>query len=343
MFEIIDPLTTVNYDDTLLSTPGASFFHTSAWARVLAESFGYAPHYFAKKTGERFSVLVPFMEINSFLTGKRGISLPFSDHCDPIMPNDNSLFAFFNHAIGYGNRRGWKYLELRPSNALPEGIQASQVFLSHTIDLSINSKEILSGFRSNTRSDIKKAIRSDVTVAFGGNAEFMEQYYRLHSLTRKHHGIPPQPLSFFRKLLEHVVSSGNGQIGLAYHGQHIIAGAVFCSFGKQALYKYAASDKNFQNAKPNNLILWEAVQKYSSMGYDSLCLGRTDTENKGLIHFKRGWAGRESTSEYCKYDLKQSIYMKQNSKLHGFHNKLFSNMPLPLLRLAGDLLYKHIG
>ena len=76
MFKIIDPLTAVNYDEMLLSTPGASFFHTSAWARVLVESYRYTPIYFAEISNDQLSTLVPLMEIRSVLTGNRGVSLP---------------------------------------------------------------------------------------------------------------------------------------------------------------------------------------------------------------------------------------------------------------------------
>ena len=343
MFEIINPLTYVNYDEMLLSTPGASFFHTSAWARVLVESYGYKPRYFAARAGDCFSALVPLMEIESFLTGKRGVSLPFSDYCDPILLNDDALLSFVNQAIGLGKRQGWKYLELRPSKALPSGILGSHVFLRHTVDIAKDENQLLSSFRGNTRTAIRKATKSGVTIAFGGNAAFMDDYYRLHSITRKKHGLPPQPLSFFRKLLEHVIESGNGQIGLAFHGQNVIAGAVFCNFGRQVVYKYCASDKNFEYTSSNNLVLWEAIRLYAATGYDSLCLGRTDIENKGLILFKRGWAAQESTIAYCKYDMKQNSYIKDKSMLSVYHNKIFSNMPIPLLNLTGSLLYRHTG
>jgi hypothetical protein len=45
--EIIDPTNFPNWDELLLSTPGYSFFHSSAWARVLKDSYGYTPWYFA--------------------------------------------------------------------------------------------------------------------------------------------------------------------------------------------------------------------------------------------------------------------------------------------------------
>ena len=86
----LNPLKYPKWDETLLNTEGSSFFHTSNWARVLHESYNYTPLYFAELQDNRFSHLIPIMEVNSLLTGKRGVSLPFTDNC-PIIMDDPSI------------------------------------------------------------------------------------------------------------------------------------------------------------------------------------------------------------------------------------------------------------
>ncbi len=75
---IIDPLTYPGWDQLMLKTDSCSFFHTSHWARVLNESYNYTPVYFTaiNDTGG-ISALIPCMEVNSRITGKRGVSIPF--------------------------------------------------------------------------------------------------------------------------------------------------------------------------------------------------------------------------------------------------------------------------
>jgi len=70
--EILNPLTYPNWDDLLLTHADYSFFHTTAWARVLHESYGYEPLYFTATENGRLSALIPVMEVNSFITGKPG-------------------------------------------------------------------------------------------------------------------------------------------------------------------------------------------------------------------------------------------------------------------------------
>jgi hypothetical protein len=52
---------------------------------VLVDSYGFTPHYFLDFEGGMIAVALPVMEIKNFGAGKRGVSLPFSDFCDPLV------------------------------------------------------------------------------------------------------------------------------------------------------------------------------------------------------------------------------------------------------------------
>jgi hypothetical protein len=82
----INPLDYPDWDDLLLKSGDPSFFHTSTWARVIVESYGYQPVYFVRWENTRLSSVMPFMDISSRLTGRRGVSLPFTDYCNPFKP-----------------------------------------------------------------------------------------------------------------------------------------------------------------------------------------------------------------------------------------------------------------
>ena len=89
--------------------------------------------------------------------------------------------------------------------------------------------------------------------------------------------------------------------------------------------------------------MWEAIKWYCENGYESFCFGRTKPENKGLMQFKSGWGAEQNILPYYKYDLRREAFVEDNPKLTGIHNKIFGKMPIPLLRLAGQLLYPHMA
>ena len=199
------------------------------------------------------------------------------------------------------------------------------------------------GFKDSARRNIKKANREGVEARIFNTLDSVKEFYRLNSLTRREHGLPPQPYGFFRSLHQHAISKDHGFVALASHQGKSIAGAVFLHSGKKALFKYGASDRKDQNLRGNNLVMWEAVKWYSQNGYRSLHLGRTEPENEGLIQFKAAWGATEHPLSYYRYDLRKNAFVSGSSKVSGLHNMIFRRMPLPLLNTAGKWLYRHAG
>jgi hypothetical protein len=341
--QIINPIEYKGWDNLILSHPDYSFFHSSAWARVLSESYGYTPIYFTVFQDGKLSALIPLMEVNSFLTGKRGVSLPFTDYCDPIMNGNFRFNDLLNDVIAYGKKCGWKSLELRGRNSLLPLTSSSLTYLGHILNLSDKEDQIFSSFRDSTKRNIKKAVKEGVEVKIHYSLESVKEFYRLNSMTRKFHGLPPQPFNFFKKIYDHVISKDLGFAILASINQKNIAGAIYFNFGEKSLYKYGASDLQYQHLRANNLVMWEGIKWYSQNGFKSLCFGRTEPENQGLIQFKSGWGTTDQQINYYRYDLKKGSFVSGSSKVLGFHNKIFKNMPIPILKKVGSILYKHIG
>jgi lipid II:glycine glycyltransferase (peptidoglycan interpeptide bridge formation enzyme) len=216
-------------------------------------------------------------------------------------------------------------------------------YIGHVLDLSQSQGQVFSNFRDSTRRNVKKAMKEGVEVKLDRSLESVKEFCRLNCMTRKEHGLPPQPFHFFKKIYDHVISKNLGMVVLASLNQENVAGAIYFHFGMKAVFKYGASDKKFQNLRANNLVMWEAMRWYSQNGYKSLCLGRTEFENQGLIQFKSGWGTTEQPIHYYQYDFKKGSFVRGSSKVTGFHNKIFRNIPIPISNKIGALLYKHVG
>lgn len=340
---IINPLDFQEWDKLILAKKTSSFFLSSNWAKVLFESYHYRPVYFTILKENKISTVVPCMEVKSAFTGKRGVSLPFTDYCEFIGEDKAELWEVINYIFAYGKDAGWKTIELRSGNCLYDFFPPSSFYYSHTLTLSDNDKQIFSNFRDSTRRNIKKAAKEGVTVKICNSKEFLDEFYRLNCMTRRDHGLPPQPYYFFSKIYEHVISKNLGIIVLAEYKNKNIAGAVFFHFRDKAIFKYGASDKGYLNLRANNIVMWEAIKWYARNGFKELSFGRTEAENYGLLQFKKGWGGKEHPIEYYKYNIKNEAFVKDTPKVSEMQNMVFHNMPISLLKIAGSLLYKHIG
>lgn len=342
--EIINPLYLPGWDDFVASQPAGSFFHTSSWARVLSESYGYLPTYFVEIENGNLKALLPVMEIKSLLTGRRGVSLPFSDYADPFAQNEKQYKALVKRAVQHGKQAGWKTMEIRGGGYPWAGKEKSSVFLGHRLSLSGTESEIHAGFRMNMRRNISRALKEGVNVEMSNSPEAVEAYYRLHCITRKGHGIPPQPRIFFRKIQEHVLHRNMGFVALATYRKSTVAGIVLFHHGNKAIYKFGASNEVGKQSRANILVMWEAIRHYRQKGYTEFCFGRTENSNKGLREYKLGYGASEYELPYYKYDLfgDCAVSSKTNGAL-GRMERCYQKVPIPISRIIGSLLYRHMG
>jgi len=332
-----------DWDQTLGEQTGASFFHGSAWARTLQDSYGYsAVYHVLRGPGRRWSIL-PLMEVDSWLTGRRGVALPFTDECAPLCQDANAFAQLFQAAVDYAKSRHWKYLEIRGGRKFSDSAVASTSFWGHQLELGRDEEAVFSRVESSVRRAVRKAKKSGVMVEFRQDAAALRAFYDLLCLTRRKHGVPPQPWAFFASIQRHILAAGQGWVVLARYENIPVAGAVFFHFGKTALFKYGASDESRQEIRANNLVMWEAIDRYGKEGFSTLDFGRTSKDNDGLRRFKLSWGSSERLIEYLRFNLKCHRFVTCRDESSGWHNRLFRHMPMAALRLAGRFLYRHIA
>jgi lipid II:glycine glycyltransferase (peptidoglycan interpeptide bridge formation enzyme) len=162
-------------------------------------------------------------------------------------------------------------------------------------------------------------------------------------LTRKEHGIPPQPYRFFEKIHEHVLAKDQGIVALAAHGGKVVAGAVFFHFGNKVIYKFGASDRTSKHLAANHLVMWNAIKRYNQKGYEHLCFGRTEHENKGLRLYKTGWGTREEVINYVKVDVETGRILPSKTNSSGLIKRMYKKVPIGISTIVGSVIYRHVG
>ena len=131
----INPLLYRRWDSLLEAHPGSSFFHRTAWAQVLHETYGHLPIYFCRFADGLLKELLPIMEISSPWTGRRGVSLPFTDICLPLQTTKRDRRSLYELAMGHGRHQNWRSLECRSNDPQWEEASPSLAFYGHVIDL----------------------------------------------------------------------------------------------------------------------------------------------------------------------------------------------------------------
>lgn len=342
--KIINPSEYRNWKDQILKFNHYSFFHTSEWSEVIEKSYGYKPAYFCTFREDEICSVLPAMQIESRITGKRLVSLPFSDFCEPLFTSLDDSEKLKEFIFDYCEQNNLKYMEFRTSETrFPFETEYFRTDLRHVLDISVGEPKLEKLLSQNTKRNIKSAIKEGLIVREENSSPAIENFYKLQCITRKKHGLPPQPESFFHNIYKYILSENKGTMFFAYTDNIPVALLMFFTIGDKVLYKFGASVTDKMPKGANHLLMWEAIKKYSAEGYKEFDFGRTETDHEGLRRFKLGFGADERIIYTTRFDIKTKSFLPPETKTTGFHNKVFNRLPVSILKLIGNSLYKHIG
>ena len=318
--------------------PEAGPFHHPAWSEVLAAAYGYSPLLLAVTGPGALQAGMPLLEVRSWLTGHRFICLPFTDYCPPLATNQATLSHLVAGVAEWGTDSVQAPIEVHAELPAQMNVHVGGVGLRHTLVLEPDHQRLFGSFKPEIRKAIHKAETNRVEVHLGQSRAELDIYYQMHCDTRHRQGVPVQPRRFFAQLWEGLLSRDLGFTALAYRAGKPIAGEVFFAWNRRMIAMYGASDPAHWEVRPNNLVMWKAMEWGSEHGYRLFDFGRTDLDQPGLREFKRRWGATEMPLVYTTIERSRPV---AGASLSRALAPLIQHAPAAVGRLVGELLYRH--
>jgi CelD/BcsL family acetyltransferase involved in cellulose biosynthesis len=343
----LDPLQDPRWKEFLEGHPQASVFHTPEWLEALRRTYGYEPLVLTTAApGKELRDGIVFCHVRSWLTGNRAVSLPFADHCQPLVESPESFAMLIAALKAKQTRAKWKYIELRPlteKGHLEAGMAFGERarFYFHRLDLRPDLDSLYRGFhKSCVQRKIQRAEHENLGYEEGRSEALLAKFHHLLVLTRRRHRLPPQPQAWFRNLLDCLGDRARIHL-VSKDGQPIAS--ILTLFHKQMIvYKYGCSDSKFHRLGGMPLLFWKAIQEGKRLGAREFDLGRSETDNPGLGAFKGHLGATSSRLTYFSYPPRLP-----SGRSSGWKKKIvkstFGWLPDALLIAAGRLLYRHMG
>jgi CelD/BcsL family acetyltransferase involved in cellulose biosynthesis len=343
----IDPVADARWDTFLARHPEASTFHTPGWLEALRRTYGYEPFVLTTAApGEEMKNGIVCCLVRSWLTGDRIVSLPFADHCQPLVDSPESLQVLLAALREEQGRAKWKYIELRPLASNPHleepaSFGKSAEFYFHILDLRPDLDSLYRNLhKSCVQRKIQRAEREHLVYEVGCSEALLVKFYHLLLLTRRRHQLPPQPLSWFRNLIDCL--GDKARMHMVSKDGHPIASILTLFFKNTLVYKYGCSDGRFHNLGGMSLLFWKTIQEGKELGAQEFDLGRSETDNPGLVASKGHLGAACRTLNYYRYPPRMSANSASGWKMRIVRNAV-GWLPDSLLTAAGRLLYKHVG
>jgi lipid II:glycine glycyltransferase (peptidoglycan interpeptide bridge formation enzyme) len=340
----IDPLCDSRWPEFIEQHPRASVFHTCAWLQALKSTYGYEPvAYTTTRPGESLANGWVFCRVRSWLTGRRLVSLPFSDHCNPLVQNSNDLSEITKALTFQWKKSQWRYIECRLASQqeIPEKFGQADEFCLHKLDLQPSLDELFRNLHKNsTQRKINRAAREQIAYEEGCSEALLDTFYELLVLTRQRHQIPPQPRKWFSSLLR--CFGTQMRIRVAFCREAPIAAIITLQFKNSIVYKYGGANSRFFPLGGMQMLLWRAVREARESQLREFDLGRSDLEAKGLILFKDRLGATRTSLGYFRYPAGFDEPARHRARMLR-RQRLLSYVPTPVITAGGRLLYKHFG
>jgi CelD/BcsL family acetyltransferase involved in cellulose biosynthesis len=332
------------------SSRRGDFFLREEWRELIARVYGYTPLTLTTKDGAgNITGALPLALVRSPLGRRHLIAFPFSDYCPLVAEDEAAATNLVEQALALNKRLRSGYLELRtgPSDILArrDDFIAGDLYVRWLLSLGAGADAVWKTVRKPVQRQVEKAERFGVRIVFAQSRSDVTRYYQLHVRTRtRKHGMPAQPLRYFRALWDIFADDGTLQILFAEYEGVVIAGIVVLASGTIARYAYGASDERYLHLAPNNLLMWTAIRWASEHGYSAFDFGRTARDNQGLMQFKRGWGAIEEPLTYF-YSPKQSglAATPEHSWKYRLATACWKWLPLSVAGPLGGSLYRFLG
>jgi len=340
----VDPLQDERWRDLVARHPDASVFHRVEWLQALKDTYGYQPFVVTSTPpGVPLQNGILVCEVCSLLTGKRLVSLPFSDHCEPLASCPEEVNELFATLVDRVANEHWRYVEFRPvsySADADTGLRPGGAYHFHRLNLGPDEQTLFRRFHKDSiQRKIVRAEREGLRCEQGSSNELLDPFYQLLLKTRRRHGLPPQPRKWFRNLIAAFGADLN--IWVAFKKETPVASILTIRHTKTLVYKYGCSDSRYNNLGGIPLLFWHAIRDARASDIKELDMGRSDWNNSGLVKFKDRWGAQRSTMKYWRYPSTATPSRWQ--ALAGRAKRLVMAAPDCVLVMLSNLAYRHIA
>ena len=182
-----------------------------------------------------------------------------------------------------------KRLSLKPGKPL---------FTRHTmiIDLTKSEEELMAGFHSKTRYNIRLAQRKGVKIIEDNSEKAFNQYWQLMKETTKRQRFFAHNKIYHQKMWQTMQPAGIAHLLKATYQNEVLASWILFSFNNVLYYPYGASSYKHRNVMASNLMMWEAIRFGKKKGCQTFDLWGTPGPNPnpndpwyGFHRFKIGY------------------------------------------------------
>ncbi len=272
------------------------------------------------------------------------VSLPFCDYGGIIAADDKVSSGLIESACNIADDHGAR-LEIRSPVELEVlrdkfrmGVIKHKVRM--ILELPRSSQELLDGFKSKLRSQLKKPLKEGLAFK-AGSIELLDDFYNVFRVNMRYLGSPVHSKKFFAAVLEHL--SPNATIGIVYRDAIPVGCGMILASGNSITIPWASTLAQYNPLSPNMLLYWGFLEYAADNGYKYFDFGRS-TPGEGTYKFKEQWgAVPHPLFWYGQGFTDEAETLSAPSGMREKIARVWARLPQGLCDTTGPLLRRYIS
>ncbi|MFP5226098.1 MAG: lipid II:glycine glycyltransferase FemX [Acidobacteriota bacterium] len=361
----VDPWKDPRWEAFLAGHPDGTIYHHPVWLKALEREYRRRTAYLACEDpdGSLLGILpllytrgLPFSG-DRLLTGPRLSSLPRTPLAGPLSLHPSVTAKLLREAVRKTAAEPRIRLQIKAcGKELSDGVNriagkpwrdryvvrlAGTPGAVYTIPDGQN--------RATIRRGINRGVAKRVRVRLAESEAELRTWYGFYLQTMRRNLVAARPYRLFVAMWELMRPRGMMRLLVAEHhtdaGSRLIGGHIFFFFGNTVTYAFGASPSSEFALRPNDLILWQAIQDASREGYGFVDLGEVPEGDDNLARFKTKW-GAEPMRLYRYYypddPAVDPVPEKTERAPAALAGMIWRRTPLAVTAWVGDRIYGYL-
>ncbi len=340
----LDETSAPAWDAFVRAMPEATFFHLSAWAGVIRESFGHRTYYaYAEQDGAIVGVL-PLARMTTRLFGDLLASTPFCVYGGAVAATPEAAAALEHHAVEMQERLGVPCLEFRRREEPDPGwTTRAPLYFTFRKSFAItgdDTKDLERNIPRKQRAEVRKAIKRGLTAVTDGD---VDRLHRIYAESVRNLGSPVFPRRYFRALAAAFPDAHD--VTTVLHEGRPVSAVLNFHFRDEVLPYYGGGTREARGVAANDLMYWEVMRRAGAeRGATLFDFGRSKIET-GAFAFKKNWGFEPQELAYC-YRLGPGAAVPDNNPNNPKYRLMIAawkRLPLAVANRIGPHLVRGLG
>ena len=336
---------TAAWDSFVRSRPDATFFHLSAWRRVIETAFAHRAYYcVAEQDGAVVGVL-PLMQVRTRLFGHTLISNPFCVYGGPLAASAEAAHALASHAAQLRAQLGaaaceFRFLEDPPHGTMDDAWQNRDgLYVTFRRAISGDDDTNLKLIPRKQRAVVRKGVERGLTATSDRN---VGQLHAIYAESVRNLGTPVFARRYFDVLAE-TFAEMMDVVTVRSEGR-AVASVMNFYWRNEVIPYYGGGTNSARSCQANDFMYWEVMRRAAARGCRLFDFGRSK-QGTGAFAFKKNWGFTPVKLPY-RILLAPGQAIPEVNPLNPKYRLMIAawkRLPVPVANLIGPVLVRGVG